>query len=86
MYNLRKVFTIIFLAIQMGVLELSVFHLSDGKGAVKVVPLGGGTVAGYIPPTTNWEALFIASIIGTVIWFILVLSVGGGDYQGKNHW
>lgn len=79
MYNLRKVFTLIFFAIQMGVCEYALYELATT--IPNNAPLNGG-----IPFNQGWEALSLISGIGTFIWFVLVIAIGGRDYQGKNKW
>ena len=76
MYNLRKVFTLIFFAIQMGVFEYSLFEMLQNTPT-------NGPFNGGIPYPDAWTALMVVSGVGTFIWFLLVLFVGGSDYQGK---
>lgn len=63
----------------MGVFEYSLFETI--QQTPKNAPFNGG-----IPYPDAWTLLVVASGIGTFIWLILVLFIGGGDYQGKNKW
>ncbi len=62
MYNFRKIFALLFFALQMGVMEYALFHIF------------------------GWVILLVASTIGSILWLIIVCSVGNGNYQGTSKW